>query len=324
MALSFIGITSAAGEADGSWTIALPGSVAAGDLAVIVYANDSSVTASLSGDSDEISISSPLTSVTIRAWNKTLTSGEISDGFVTLTDSGGNGLSGGTVLGVWRDAAYATLGTVSLQTSNTTTHSVSNVGLTSGAHYFALAFLDDDLATVSGYPTDYASSQGSLQCGSDGAGGTLAWARSESLPTNTNEFTFSSSDTGVSFPLQIDEGATYNETITETITAADSYAPAATINAALTETVTATDLYGQVYNETLTETLTASDAFLGGTDYYQTISESIAATDNYGATVTEPGGWTIPAPPTDGWIEKGSGGGAWTEISDTDTDWTEI
>lgn len=344
MALSFVGITSKAGEGDGAWDIPIHASAIAGDFAVIFYANDNTINPSLSGDSTLINAISTGTSTFIRGWSKTLTSGEITAGVITLTDSGGNGGSGACVMGVWRDAGTVDNGTVDLRSFDTNTFTLDNVGLSSGGHYFGVAFIDDDLTTVSSYPTDYTLSRGSLQCGSAGSGGTLAWARTESLPTNTNEFVFNSSDTGIAIPYQIDEGVTYNETITETLTAsdsvaaaatvnaavsesvtgADSFAVAATINTALSESVTASDLYGQLFNETLTETLTASDAFLGGTDYYQTISESIAATDSYGATVTEPGGWTIPAPPTDGWIEKGSDSGAWTEISDTDTDWTEI
>jgi hypothetical protein len=106
-------------------------------------------------------------------------------------------------MGVWRGADAVDNGTVSLQSSNTDTHGVPNTGLVSGGHYFAVAFLDDDRTTVSSYPTDYGSSQSSLQCGSAGSGGTLAWARAESLPTNTNEFVFNSSDTGVSFAFQL-------------------------------------------------------------------------------------------------------------------------
>lgn len=81
---------------------------------------------------------------------------------------------------------------------------------------------------------------------------------------------------------------TFANTVSETITGTDSNASSHTMVNAITETVTATDnnASSHTMNDIVSETVTATDSNVGGLLLQETISDSITATDSNSATIT--------------------------------------
>lgn len=83
-------------------------------------------------------------------------------------------------------------------------------------------------------------------------------------------------------------GTTYNDTITESGSASDSYAAAATFAASLTEPGSAADSMAALatFMASVTEAASATDSFSAFMTFAETISESGTASDSYDAVAT--------------------------------------
>lgn len=154
-------------------------------------------------------------------------------------------------------------------------------------------------------------------------------------------------------------GTTYNDTLTESVTGADSLATAATFAnslsesatagesmasaatfaSALTEALTAADTYtaGNVFSDTLAESLALSESIANAVTFAPTITETVAANDNLASAATftsaftealtaadalaAAAAWTAVAAAAGSWSAQSAASGVWTAVAPKSGTW---
>ncbi len=186
-----------AGTTSNSVNLALPAGAAAGDWAAYGFTQDAANTGTLTSDggaTQTLRSWVQIQSFRRGAWVKQLTGTDITNGYIQLTYTTGGAEQGVGFVATWRGGAP----TFSLQ-EETSTGGLDNTTITSAdptgtADYLFHAFLDDDLSTVSTWPTSYTSGRKQAQAGVANSGGTGAVAVAVGADPGAESFVFSTSD----------------------------------------------------------------------------------------------------------------------------------
>ena len=122
-------------------------------------------------------------------WYKILTSDDISSGSFTWVAST-TAQAGIMVVMIARNVSNIAYGTSEDTTLSATSIDLSTIS-NNGGIWFAKAWADDQLGTISSYPSGFADNRTEIQVGAVNAGGTIAYCTSSAYPSGTQTFAFS-------------------------------------------------------------------------------------------------------------------------------------
>lgn len=256
IALEIVGIEITPKAAASSTNAALPAGTAAGDRVMIVHVNDNNPASDVSNAHQLLDYTYDGSSILREAWTRIVTSTDVSNGYVTVTHSN-QFATGAMIVAVFRNAGAPNVISAGVISANNSAITITNPSTDIGAKYLAIGVLDDDHSTISSWPTDYTDNREEQQFGNVEGGGTLALAIAPAFPTNTNTFTFNSSDGIVGFVFEIPFAIDFQELQPALFTHnAEFYAP--TVGAAALELTPGLFEHSPVfYSPTVTPAATA-------------------------------------------------------------------
>lgn len=273
--------TTAATSSSGGLSINLPSGVASGDLLMAFAANDTSVSWSASAGWEKLDDGANGSAVQGACWAK------IAAGSDTLTITGeANDIAVVTIRipaaqhGV-TDVTTIVKGTAATGSSNAPNGPNCNPG-TSGKYLWITYYAaDDDDNTASWWPAEGApvaqvkSATGSSSCQ---VGVAYRWLEASSYNPTTFLMAASEEWRAQTFAIPAAaSGSTYDDTLTESVTAGQSFTNTAVFVSGVSESATAGDAYAAALTApaALSESATLGDAFVGAAVQSATLTEDV-------------------------------------------------